>query len=176
MERKAFPRCSSLCLPKKHGQLCAVWSWVRPHVADGTCMVEKNSYLQAGCKPSGSADFLMLNILLKAQRMGKANWRASSLFIPCSSVPAAWCGADWSQQNVALQIFLLYKIREFFFALQENLCFFWVPLPINWCAYVWFALTAFRFENIIIFTLVIWLSVGASKCNPLLSEKYYKVI
>lgn len=70
------------------------------------------------------------------------------------------------------RFFLLHN-EGIFFSLQENVCFFWMPLPTNRCAYVWFALTACRFKNLIIFTLVIWLSLGAPKCNPLLTEKLW---
>lgn len=136
-------------------------------------MAEK-SYLQTGCKPSGTNNVLALNIRPKAQRKGKASWKASSLFIPCSLVPAAWRVAERSQHNIILQIFPVKKAVGFF-SLQENLCFFWMLLPIKLCAYVWFALTPCRFENLITFTLVIWLSVGAPKCNPLLPKKLLKL-
>lgn len=101
---------------KNRCRLCPEQSWARPRGADSTRMAEKASYLQAGCQPSGTTDFFMLNIPHKAQRKGKANWRASSLFVPCTAIPAAWCGAERSQHNVTLQNFSCYtKSGDLFF-------------------------------------------------------------
>ena len=99
---------------KKSVQICPVRSWVRPRTADGRWMAEKNSYLQAGCKPSGTTDFLVLNTLLKAREREK---QAEELH-PCSFHAARLQLHNVVQKEGSVtspyRSFLLYKIRRFF--------------------------------------------------------------
>lgn len=108
-------------VPCVHKKICTqkklqVWpaqSWVKPHTAGSTRTAEKNSLVQAGYKPSGTEEFLVLSILPKDQRKGKASSRASSLFVSYSSVPATWHRKKSSWCH--LTDFSCYTINGYFF-------------------------------------------------------------
>lgn len=114
-------------VPCVHKKICTqkklqVWpaqSWVKPHTAGSTRTAEKNSLVQAGYKPSGTEEFLVLSILPKDQRKGKASSRASSLFVSYSSVPATWHRKKSSWCH--LTDFSCYTINGYFFFLCREM-------------------------------------------------------
>lgn len=79
-------------------------------------MAEKNSYLQGGCKPRGTTDFSVLNILHRARGKGK---KQAEELRPCSLHAAQFQLHDVVQKEVSImspyRFFLLHKISGFFF-------------------------------------------------------------
>lgn len=153
----------ALCLHKKYVQIRPIRSWARPRGQTVCGWLKKT----VACKQAANWVAQPTSWCSKSHPKSREREKQAEELHPCL-FHAAWCGAERSQH---LRIFPVAQNQGIFFSLQENLCFFWMPLPINWYAYVWFALTAHRFENLIISTSVTWLSVGAPKCNLLLSEK-----